>query len=409
MSVTQGSAFAIYNSSRSGKNIQDSITHVKILDSTLREGEQSVGISFTKRQRIQIAWMLDYFGVDSIEISPIVSQSHRESLKEMIKAGLSTEIVSHGRALPEDVDVSLSCDVNWIAMYHSVSDIHLRSKLHITREAALERSIRAIEYAKSHGLKLRFTCEDASRADPEYLLHFISEVSKAGADRIGMPDTVGVMLPQGMARLVELGRSVSDRPIDVHCHNDLGLALANSLAAVEAGADQIHVTIDGLGERVGITSLAEATMSLKLLYNLDRPFRYEMLSELSRLVSSYTNNPLPATKPIVGRNAYTHKAGTHLAAIIRNPEAYEIIPPKLVGNTRRLVFGELSGKNGAAYLMRILGVEPSLEMSQEIAAGLKNLQCGDLFDLGVDDRLEVKALETGLRTKTAQALTPSTN
>jgi isopropylmalate/homocitrate/citramalate synthase len=373
---------------------------VKILDSTLREGEQSVGVSFTKRQRLQIAWMLDYFGVDAIEISPVVSEVHRESLREMVKAGLSTIIISHGRALPEDIDVSRSCDVEWVAMYHSVSDIHLTSKLHISRENALERSIRAVEYAKSHGLKTRFTVEDASRSDPEYLSNFISEVSKAGADRIGIPDTVGIMRPTSMSRLIELTKSATDCPIDVHCHNDLGLALANSLAAAEAGAEQIHVTIDGLGERVGITSLAELTMSLKLLYGCERQFRYEMLSELSKLVSTYTNNPTPSTKPIVGKNAYTHKAGTHLAAIVRNPEAYEVFPPKLVGNTRRLVFGELSGKNGAAYLLHILGVDSTNELSIEVARGLKNLQCGDLFELAVDGRLEDRTLSTESITRT---------
>jgi isopropylmalate/homocitrate/citramalate synthase len=371
-----------------------SLNHVRILDSTLREGEQSVGISFTKRQRLQIAWMLDYFGVDQIEISPVISQSHRDSLKEMRKAGLSAEIVSHGRALPEDIDVSRSCDVEWVAMYHSVSDIHLQSKFHITRDTALERSIAAIEYAKSYGLKLRFTLEDACRADTHFLLKFISEVSSAGVDRIGIPDTVGIMLPQAMARLISLIRTVTDKPIDVHCHNDLGLAVANSLAAAEAGADQIHVSIDGLGERVGIASLAEVTMALKMLYRSERPFRYEMLSELSSLVSTYTGNPIPFSKPIVGKNAYTHKAGTHLAAIIRNPAAYEIFPPRLVGNSRRVVFGELSGKNGAAYLLKVLGVNPTSEMSRDIASGLKKLQCGDLFELSLDENREAQALET---------------
>jgi isopropylmalate/homocitrate/citramalate synthase len=395
------------------ENVQNSSTEltflkrVKILDSTLREGEQSVGVSFTKRQRLQIAWMLDYFGVDAIEISPIVSDSHRESLREMIKAGLAAQIVSHGRALIDDVDISRSCDAEWIAMYHSVSDIHLASKLHVSRETALERSISVIDYAKSHGLKVRFTAEDATRSEPDYLSSFISEVTKAGVDRIGIPDTVGISRPQQMARLIKLVRGFTDLPIDVHCHNDLGLALANSLAAAEAGAEQIHVTIDGLGERVGITSLAELTMSLRLLYNCDRPFRYEMLSELSELVSNYTGTPVPATKPIVGRNAYTHKAGTHVAAIIRNPEAYEIIPPRLVGNTRRLVFGELSGKNGAAYLLRILGVEPTSELSKEIARGLKNLQCGDLFALTLDNRLENRVVGLDSMTSSNVALASS--
>ena len=369
------------------------IPDVTILDSTLREGEQSVGISFTKRQRLQIAWMLDYFGVDFIEISPVISDSHRESLREMRKAGFSAKIVSHGRALPEDIDVALSCDVEWAAMYHSVSDVHLRNKLRVSREAALERSIRAVEYAKAHGLKLRFTLEDACRANPEYLAHFISEVTRAGADRIGIPDTLGIMLPRGMRHLIALAREATNLPIDVHCHNDLGLALANSLAAVEAGADQVHVSIDGLGERVGIASLAEVTMSLRLLYGVKRPFRFEMLSELSSLVAGYTNLAVHQSKPLVGKNAYTHKAGTHLAAIIQNPETYELIPPKAIGNSRRVVFGELSGKNGAAFLMKTLGLEPTVETSQKLARGLKNLR-GDLFELALTDRMEVEAVSS---------------
>lgn len=377
------------------------ILNASILDSTLREGEQSVGISFSKRQRLQIAWMLDYFGVDAIEISPVISESHRESLKEMKKAGFSAQIISHGRALPSDVDVGLSCDVNWVAMYHSVSDIHLRNKLHVSREEALERSIRAVEYAKSHGLKLRFTVEDASRANPEYLSRFVSEITRAGADRIGVPDTVGVMLPRGMKKLVRLVRESTALPIDVHCHNDLGLALANSLAAVEAGADQIHATIDGYGERVGIASLAEVTMALRLLYGVRRQFRFEMLSELSSLIASYSNSMIPSSKPLVGKNAYTHKAGTHLAAIIQNPETYELIPPRAVGNSRRVVFGELSGKNGAAFLMKTLGLEPTAESSQRLAHGLKNLRVGDLFELGLTDRMEAEAVNVAENIATA--------
>ncbi len=368
------------------------LPNISVLDSTLREGEQSVGISFSKRQRLQIAWMLDYFGVDSIEISPVISESHKESLKEMRKAGFSAQIISHGRALPADIDVALTCDVEWVAMYHSVSDVHLTNKLHVSRAEALQRSVRAVEYAKSHGLKLRFTVEDASRAEPEYLSHFISEISRAGADRIGIPDTVGIMLPRGMKRLIRIAKNATDLPIDVHCHNDLGLAVANSLAAVEAGADQIHVTIDGVGERVGIASLAEVTMALRLLYGVRRQFRYEMLSELSSLIASYSNSEIFRNKPMVGKNAYTHKAGTHLAAIIQNPETYELIPPKAVGNSRRVVFGELSGKNGAAFLMKTLGLEPSTELSQKLALGLKNLRVGDLFELGLTDKLEAEAV-----------------
>jgi isopropylmalate/homocitrate/citramalate synthase len=337
--------------------------------------------------------MLDRFGVDCIEISPIVSESHQESLKEMFRAGLRTEIIAQGRALPQDIDTSMACGAEWIAMYHSVSDIHLRSKLHISREDALERSLRAVDYAKAHGLKLRFTLEDATRADPEYLVQFVRELDRSGVDRIGIPDTVGAMLPQGMAAVVKLARTVTSKPIDVHCHNDLGLALANSLAGAEAGADQIHVTIDGLGERVGIASLSEVALAFKILYGDHRRYRYEMLSELSQLVASYSDASVPINKPIVGKNAYTHKAGTHLGAIIENPEAYEIVSPEAVGNKRRLVFGELSGKNGSAFLLKMLGLEPTDLNSQRLAAGLKKLQQGDLFELPIEKEDEKKALE----------------
>ena len=164
-----GSGASNYSRLLNKEELNSPLHNVSILDSTLREGEQSVGVSFSKRQRLQIAWMLDYFGVDAIEISPVISDSHLESLKEMRKAGFSAQIISHGRALPADIDVGRSCDVEWIAMYHSVSDVHLKNKLHVSREKALERSIEAVEYAKSHGLKLRFTFEDASRANPQYL------------------------------------------------------------------------------------------------------------------------------------------------------------------------------------------------------------------------------------------------
>jgi 2-isopropylmalate synthase len=275
--------------------------------------------------------MLDYFGVNFIEISPIVSKNHEESCKAMIQAGLSADIVAHLRALPRDIDVALRCDASWIAMYHSVSDIHLKYKLRVSREDAIRRSIEAIEYAKSHGLKLRFTLEDASRADPKFLEEMCIAVSDAGVDRISLPDTLGIMSPHGMSNLVKLVKKKVDVPIDMHCHNDMGLALANSLSGLEAGASIIHTSIDGLGERTGLTSLAEVAMALKIIYGIDLGVRMEMLKELSDLISNYTSVKTPLSKPLVGENSYKHKAGTHIAAIIRNPAAYELVPPQTVG------------------------------------------------------------------------------
>ena len=365
---------------------------IRVLDSTLREGEQHPGVSFTNKQRIQIAWMLDYFGVDQIEISPVVSNDHKEAVKTIIKQGLKADIVSHGRALKEDIDVSLSCDAKWCASYLGISDIHLKDKLRITREQAMERAVGTVEYAKSHGLKIRFTVEDGSRAEPEFLLKMCRAIEEAGVDRISLPDTVGIMRPVGMYNFVKKVREVVDTPLDAHVHNDIGFAVANAFAACDAGVDQIHTTIDGIGERTGIPSLAEVSVALTFLYKSPNDFRLDMLQDLSRLIEDYTSIRPYDSKPIVGTSAYKHKAGTHLAAILKNPAAYEPIPPRTVGNRRRIVFGELAGKTGASYLMSILGLEKDNESAKALAAGLKNLRLGDLIEIPLEDRLEKKII-----------------
>ena len=276
---------------------------IRVLDSTLREGEQHPGVSFTNKQRIQIAWMLDYFGVDQIEISPVVSPDHKEATKTIIKQGLRADIVSHGRALTEDIDISLSCDAKWVAAYLGISDVHLKDKLRITKEQALERAVKTVSYAKEHGLKIRFTVEDGSRANPEFLLTVCKAIQEAGVDRISLPDTVGIMRPVGMYNFVKNVRSVIDTPLDVHVHNDIGFALANAFSACEAGVDQIHTTIDGIGERTGIPSLAEVAVALTYLYKSPNDFRLDMLADLSRLIEQYTTIKPYDSKPIVGTSA----------------------------------------------------------------------------------------------------------
>jgi len=365
---------------------------IRILDSTLREGEQHPGVSFTTKQRIQIAWMLDYFGVDQIEISPIISKDHFDATKTIIKQGLKADIVSHGRALKEDIDISLKCDAKWAAAYLGISDIHLKDKLRITREEALKRAVETVEYAKSHGLKIRFTVEDGSRADPKFLIQVCKALEDAGVDRISLPDTVGIMKPIGMYNFVKKVRSEVNVPLDAHVHNDIGFALANAFAACDAGVDQIHTTIDGIGERTGIPSLAETAVALTYLYKSTNDFRLDMLVDLSRIIEQYTSIIPYDSKPIVGSTAYKHKAGTHLAAILRNPAAYEPIPPRVVGNRRKIVFGELAGKTGAAYLMSILGLEKDKKQAKKVAMGLKNLRMGDLLEIPLADRLEKKII-----------------
>jgi isopropylmalate/homocitrate/citramalate synthase len=379
----------IYNDSGSANK------KIRILDSTLREGEQHPGISFTVKQRIQIAWMLDSFGVDQIEISPVVSSDHAEATRTIIRQGLRADIVAHVRAIKSDVDVAISCGATWVATYIGISDIHLSAKLKITREQAKIRALEVADYIKSHGLKARFTMEDASRTDPNFLVDMCREVNRLGIERISIPDTVGIMRPAGMHNLVRMVHENIDpskSSLDVHCHNDIGLALANALAGCDAGANQIHTTIEGLGERTGIPTLAETAVALTLIYKSNNDLRLHMLKDLSKTISQYTGLVVPASKPVVGDSAYKHKAGTHLAAILRNPSAYEILEPKIVGNRRKIVFGELAGKNGAAYLLSMLGLETSSREAETLAHGLKELRMGDILELYLDERLERKIL-----------------
>ena len=368
---------------------------IKILDSTLREGEQHPGVSFTIKQRIQIAWMLDAFGVDQIEISPVISSDHFETVKTIVKQGLKADILAHVRATKSDVDVAIDCGATWIATYMGISDIHLSAKLRITREEAKIRALEVADYIKAHGLKARFTMEDASRADPAFLMEMCKEINGRSIERISIPDTVGIMRPRGMYNLVKMiydNINISRTSLDVHCHNDIGLALANALSGCEAGADQIHTSIDGFGERTGIPALAETAVALTLIYKSNNDLRLHMTKDLSKTISQYTGLEIPEAKPIVGSSAYKHKAGTHLAAILRNPSAYEILEPKVVGNRRRIVFGELAGKHGAEFLLSILGLEVDRHEAETLARGLKELRMGDILELSLDDRLEGKIL-----------------
>lgn len=339
--------------------------------------------------------MLDSFGVDQIEISPVVSNDHFEATRTIIKQGLKADILAHVRAIKSDVDRAIDCGATWVATYLGISDVHLAAKLKISREDAKVRALEVADYIKSHGLKSRFTMEDASRTDPDFLIDMCVEMNKRGIERISLPDTVGILRPTGMHNMVTLILGHIDAAktsLDVHCHNDIGLALANALAGCDAGADQIHTTIDGFGERTGIPSLAETAVALTFIYECRTDLRLHMLKDLSRTISQYTHLETPESKPIVGDSAYKHKAGTHLAAILRNTSAYEIIEPKLVGNRRKIVFGELAGKNGASYLLSLLGLNTGMEEAEILARGLKELRMGDILELYLDDRLERKIL-----------------
>lgn len=352
---------------------------ILLLDSTLREGEQAPRITLAPEQRLLIAQALDQFGVDFIEISPIVSPAHGQTMRDLMALGLRADIVAHCRASTADIDVALDAGARWVALFLSTSDVHLESKLHMTRERSLQIIDETVSYAKAHGLKVRFTCEDASRTPTEQLLAACRAAQNAGADRLGIPDTVGLMTPSRMGALISSIRQHISTPLDLHCHNDLGLALANTLAGLEAGATCAHVSINGVGERCGITSLAELVMALRVLYNAKLSVRTDMLCSLSQMLSSSTGVITDEFAPVVGENAFRHKGGTHLAAVLSNSACYEAFPPESVGNRRRLVLGDYSGKNMVRFLSGALGMQLDDKGVERALRRLKQKN-GDLLD-----------------------------
>lgn len=354
---------------------------ILILDSTLREGEQAPRVRFSVQQALEIARGLDSFGVDFIEVSPIVSERSMQVARGVMQMGTRANPILHGRATKADIDLLLKFDPQWIAIYLSTSDVHLEHKLHMSRPVAQQRAVEAIEYAKSHGLKLRFTCEDASRTDAAYLVEMVKTAHSAGAERISITDTVGAMTPSSMFSLVQSAHEAApSAQLDVHCHNDLGLALANALAGVEAGATCIHSCINGAGERAGIPKLAEVALALQVLYQQRKELKIEMLPSLSSLFSDFTGLPSDAFSPVVGENVFRHKGGTHLGAVLRSQgKAYEAFSPESVGRKRRLVIGEYSGKNVLNYLSNELHLGLSEEQIARTVARLKEKE-GDIFE-----------------------------
>ena len=317
---------------------------VEILDTTLREGEQAPGVTFSIEEKLSIATLIDDFGVDIIEAGhPVVSDDVFKSVKIISNQGYNADILAHCRAKKEDIDLAISCDVDWVGIFFCVSKNRLNQHFKIDIKKAINQISSTISYAKDHGLKVRYTPEDATRTEYENLISVSSAAVDAGADRISIADTVGAMTPVRIYNLIKKIKKDLNVKINVHCHNDLGLATANSLAAYEAGASLIDVTVNGIGERVGITSLSELCLALDCIYKIKNNWKLENLTQISQMVSNYSGIDIPANMPIVGENAFLHKAGLHVSAVINNPSHYELFPAELVGRKRDFVLDKMSG------------------------------------------------------------------
>jgi len=350
---------------------------VEILDTTLREGEQSPNVTFSREEKIKIAQMLDEFSVNIIEVGhPVVSDDIHKSVKEIANQNLNAEIMAHCRAMKKDIDSAIECDVDWVGIFLCVSKKRLSNQFKLDKTKAIDLITDAILYAKDHGLKVRYTPEDGTRTEIDRLIEVSREAIEAKVDRISIADTVGAMTPSQMYNLVKKMKSALQIKLNVHCHNDLGLATANALAAYEAGITTIDVTINGIGERVGITSISEICPILHTIYNVENKWKLTKLPEISKKVSDFCGTEIYHNTPIIGKNAFSHKAGLHVSAVIKNPEFYEFFSPNVIGKNRDFILDKMAGSNTLKQKVTSMGLEIDDKDSKKLMRYVKSKEKG---------------------------------
>jgi len=341
---------------------------IKIFDTTLRDGEQSPGCSMNLQEKLEVAAQLELLKVDVIEAGfAISSPGDFESVKAVADLCKSTTVASLSRSLTKDIDASWEALKGAVSprihVFLATSPIHMEYKLKMTPEQVLESAVSSIKYAKKYCSDVEFSAEDASRSEPEFLWRVLEAVIAAGATIVNVPDTVGYAAPPEHAAMIrgirEHVANIDKAVISVHCHDDLGLSVANSLAAVEAGAGQVECTINGIGERAGNTSLEEVVMNLavrKDYYGVDCGVDTRQIYRSSRLVSGITGMRVQANKAIVGENAFAHEAGIHQHGVLAKRETYEIMTPESIGlSENKMVLGKHSGRHAFDERVKQMG------------------------------------------------------
>ena len=331
--------------------------NIEICDVTLRDGEQTPGVSFSCEEKVKIATKLDEIGIEVIEAGfPAVSQNEAHCVKTIANLGLDARICGFCRAREQDIQTAIDCDVAMVSIFIPTSELHVRLKFKKPREEVLEDSLKMIDYARDHGVLVRFAAEDASRTDLPFLKEVYRGAAEHGAVLLSFADTVGCLIPTEMQSIMtELVASV-DVPFCAHCHNDMGCAVANTITAAQAGAFQLHTTVNGIGERAGNASLEEVLVALRMKGNIDR-YDLSHLNKLSHMVEKFSGITLPMNKPVTGELAFSHESGIHIAAILEDPSSYEYFPPDMVGGERHFILGKHSGKKALEYVMAGLGCE----------------------------------------------------
>jgi len=341
---------------------------VQIFDTTLRDGEQTPQLAFSVEEKVTIARKLDELGVDIIEAGfPVNSRAEAEAVNRIAKE-VSATVCAISRVVPTDLAATAKTGAAMVDVFCPTSDLQMEHAMRTTRAEVLQMSRDAVKFVKNSGLLCMFTPMDATRTDPEFLAEVCRAAEEEGADWIGLTDTVGVGTPESIATMVRNVSSAVKTPISIHCHDDFGLATANTLAAIEAGAGMAQVCLNGLGERAGNASLEEVALALKCLMQVNCGIRTEKLYEASRLLERISGIPVPTNKPIVGSHAFTHESGIHAAAVMRDGRTFEpgVMTPEMVGQRRRLVVGKHTGRHGIAQALENAGLKPNAKELTEI-------------------------------------------
>jgi len=339
---------------------------IHIWDETLRDGEQTPGVVLTREEKIELAKALDDIGVSVIVAGfPINCEIEAQIIRTVAREGLNAKIGAVARGLKKDVDECLRCETDEIVIFVPTSDIHIQHKLRKTREQALQMIQDSVQYASDH-VTTNFVAEDATRSEFEFLIRCLKTAQESGASRLVLADTVGAMYPPRMKSLVEQIKSHIPVPLSCHCHNDIGLATANTLAAIEGGVTYPQVTINGYGERAGNAALDEVVIGIENLLGLKTQIKKEKIYQLAQLAEKYIMIPIHQQKPLVGQKAFTHEAGIHVHGILRQRQTYELIDPKTLNRQTHFVIGKHTGDALMEAKLQELGYKTDEETRQRI-------------------------------------------
>lgn len=366
------------------------MNHVHINDTTLRDGEQAAGIVFTAIEKIAIAVLMDAIGIPELEVGiPAMGGSEAEAITTIVNKGLKAALLGWNRAVRSDIEASIACGLTRVHVSVPVSEIQIKAKFKGKTNLVWDRLRDSINFALDNNLFVSVGAEDASRADESFLVEVAQFAENLGASRFRFCDTVGILNPLTTAQKVEKLVKFINIPIEMHTHNDFGLATANALAGLQAGAVSVNTTVNGLGERAGNAALEEMIMALKQLYKVDLGVKTSRLRELSQLVVKASGMPLPPWKAIVGDNVFAHESGIHAHGVLQNPQTYEPFSPDEVGWKRRLVVGKHSGRHLLTNVLSQHGISLNHEESQVVLDSVRHLSVQMKRSLTVEELIDV--------------------